>query len=98
MADRVYKCLNPVGIQDPVEQFALAPRLDSLDGKNIFFSIGAGGDQDITIPLAKMLPVAYPNVNWTIKTSAPHMTVEGSKAMSDEEMKTTDAMIRAVLW
>ncbi len=98
MADKVYKCLNPVGIQDQVERHALAPRLNGIDGKNIFFSIGAGGDQDITIPLAKMLPAAYPNVNWTIRTAPPHLSKEGSQAMSEEEMKTTDAMIRGVLW
>ncbi len=98
MADKVYKCLNPVGYQDSVEQFPISARLDSIDGKNIFFSIGAGGDQDITIPLAKMLPAKYPNVNWTIRTAPPHLTVEGSQAMTEEEMKTTDAMIRGVLW
>jgi hypothetical protein len=98
MADKVYKCLNPVGIQDPVEQHPISRRLDRIEGKNIYFSIGAGGDQDITIALTKALPVAYPEVNWTIKTAAAHQTIEGSKAMSEEEMKTTDAMIRGVLW
>jgi hypothetical protein len=98
VADKVYKCLNPVGIQDAVEQFPLAPRLTSLDGKNIFFSIGAGGDQDITIPLAKELPRRYPNVNWTIRTAPPHGTIAGSQALSEEEMKTTDGVIRGVLW
>ncbi len=98
MADKVYKCLNPVGIMDPIEQVPLAPRLDRIEGKNIFLSIGAGGDQDITIPLAKMLPAAYPQVNWTVRTAPPHRTKEGSQAMTEEEMKTTDAMIRGVLW
>jgi hypothetical protein len=99
MADKqVYKCLSPVGIHHSVEQHPISPRLDRIDGKNIYFSIGAGGDQDITIALSKALPKAYPNVNWTIKTAPPHRTVEGSRAMSEEEMKTTDAMIRGVLW
>jgi hypothetical protein len=53
MAEK-YKCLNPVGIQSPVPQQALAPRLDKID-------------QDITIPLRKRLPADYPNVNWKIK-------------------------------
>ncbi len=97
-AKTIYKCLNPVGIQDPVELFPISPRLDTIDGKNIFFSIGAGGDQDITIALSRALPKRYPNVNWTIKTAPPHRTIEGSRAMSEEEMKTTDAMIRGVLW
>ncbi len=31
-----YKCLNPVGIHDPVEMYPLSKRLDTLKGKNIF--------------------------------------------------------------
>jgi len=100
MADKVYKCLNPVGIQDPVEQFPLAPRLDKIDGKRIFFSIGAGGEQDILIPLRKRLPEAYPNVNWTIRTAAAHLTKAGSIALTEEEIesKAADALIRGVIW
>ncbi len=37
--DKVYKCLNPVGLFMPVKTFPLAPRLDTLDGKEIYFSI-----------------------------------------------------------
>jgi hypothetical protein len=100
MADkgRVYKCLNPLGMQEPVELHPLAPRLDSLDGKTIYISIGAGGEQDITIPLPQALQRTYPNVNWKVTRAAPHMTVAGSIALSPEEMKTADAMIRAVVW
>jgi len=36
--DRVYKCLNPVGMKQPVDTFPLAPRLDDLDGKTICIS------------------------------------------------------------
>jgi hypothetical protein len=95
---RVYRCLNPVGIQEPVELYPLAPRLDSLDGKTIYISIGAGGEQDITIPLPLALQRAYPNVNWKVTRAAPHMTTAGSIALSPEEMKTADALIRAVVW
>jgi hypothetical protein len=100
MADkgRVYKCLNPLGMQEPVDLHPLAPRLDSLDGKTIYISIGAGGEQDITIPLPQALQRTYPNVNWKVTRAAPHMTVAGSIALSPEEMKTADAMIRAVVW
>jgi hypothetical protein len=61
----VYKCLNPVGTQEPVDQLPLAPRLDRLDGKTIHLSIC--GEPDITIPLEKRLKGDYPNVNWTMK-------------------------------
>lgn len=98
--DRVYKCLNPVGIQDPVELFPLAPRLDKLDGKKIFISIGAGGEQDITIPLPRKLQEAYPNVNWNVRRAGAHLTKEGSISLTEEEVKngTADALIRGVIW
>ncbi len=88
MADRVYRCLSPVGFQDPVRLSPLSKRLDSLDGKRIFFSIGGAGDPDITLAMTKALPARYPNVKWTVKQTA----------MTPEDMKTHDAMIRAVLF
>ena len=96
--DRVYKYLNPVGFQEPVEQHPLSPRLDTLDGKNITVSVGAGGEQGILIPLVKMLPERYPQVNWNISYAAPHMTKEGSVALAENELETTDALIRGVVW
>jgi hypothetical protein len=90
--DRVYKCLNPVGIQDPVELYPLAPRLDSIDGKTIMFSTRAGSEQDITIPLPKALQAAYPQVNWKVGETLHH------GAISEEDLKSSDAVIRGVLW
>ena len=92
MADTVYKCLNPVGIQDPVDLYPLAPRIDTIDGKNILLSFGGGGEQEILIPLRKRLFEEYPNVNWTMQASS------AGGELSDEEMKTMDAMIRGVVW
>jgi len=88
MADRVYKCLSPVGFQDPVQLFPLSKRLDQLDGKRVFFSIGGGGDPDVTLAMTKELPRRYPNVKWTMRPTA----------MTAEDMKANDAMIRAVLF
>ena len=90
--NRVYKCLNPVGIEIPVRIHPLAPRLDSLDGKTIHFSIT--GEPDITIALQKQLQADYPNVNWTSKKSYMPSPVW----LTEEEMKTTDAVIMAVCW
>jgi len=98
MPDKVYKCLNPVGIQDPVTLFPISKRLDRLDGKHIFFSIGAGSEQDIIIPLRKRLQSDYPQVNWHIQMSAAHATKAGSSALSEEDMKIADAVIRGVVW
>ncbi|NLE08788.1 MAG: hypothetical protein GX631_06005 [Dehalococcoidales bacterium] len=88
----IYKCLNPVGIQMPVKQNPLAPRLGTLDGKNIHLSIC--GEPDITIPLEKKLKAEYPQVNWTVKKTYGIIPVE----LSEEEMKTTDAAILGVCW
>jgi hypothetical protein len=100
MADKKYKCLNPVGIQKPVEFFPLAPRLDKnkLAGKTIYISVGAGGEQGLMIPLPKRLKELYPEVNWILTHAAPHRTIAGSIALSDEEMKNADALIRGVVW
>ncbi len=98
MADKVYKFLNPVGIHDPVKVHPLAPRLDTLEGKNIVMSVGAGGEQGILIPLVKKLPERFPQVKWTIHYAAAHATKEGSIAITEEQMKTADALIRGVVW
>ena len=97
---KTYKFLNPVGTHAPVELYPLAPRLDKnkLDGKTIYVSVGAGGEQGLMIPLPKRLQALYPNVNWKVTYAAPHMTIAGSVALSEEEMKTADALIRGVVW
>ena len=91
MAEKV-RCLNPVGMADSVETYPLAPRLDKLDGKTICLSIC--GEPDITIPLEKKLKSDYPDVNWTVKKTYGTNPIE----LSDEEMKTTDALIQGVAW
>ena len=88
----VHKCLNPVGIEEPVETFPLTPRLDTLDGITIYFSIT--GEPDITIPLEKKLKSDYPNVIWKVKKTYTTVQVP----LSDEEMKTADGLIQGVCW
>lgn len=100
MADKTYKCLNPVGIEEPIELYSLAPRLDKekLAGKTIYISVGAGGEQGLMIPLPKRLQQDYPEINWKVTHAAPHRTIAGSIALTDEEMKDADALIRGVVW
>ena len=93
MADKeVYKFLNPTGIQAPVEQFPLAPRLNSLAGKTIHLSVC--GEQDIWAYLEKKLKTEYPDVNWTVKKGYTPTPLP----VSEEERKTTDAVILGVCW
>ena len=90
--DTAYKCLNPTGIQEPVEQSALAPRLSTLDGKTIHLSIC--GEPDITIPLEKRLKSDFPDVNWMVKKTYNINPIR----LSEEERKTTDGVILGVCW
>lgn len=93
MAEKeVYKCLNPVGSQESVDISPLAPRLDSLDGKEIYLSIC--GEPDITIPLEKKLKMDYPSVNWRTKKTYGIAPIR----LSEEERKTADALILGVCW
>ena len=92
MAQKKYRCLNPVGIQEPVDLLPLAPRLDKIDGKTIHLSIC--GEPDITIALERRLKMDYPNANWTVKKSYTPNPVQ----LSEEEMKTTDAVVLGVCW
>lgn len=91
MAEK-FRCLNPVGISQSFKTYPLAPRLDTIDGKNICLSIC--GEPDITIALEKKLKTDYSTVNWTIKKTYGLFPVQ----LSDEEMKTTHAVIQGVLW
>ena len=90
--EKTYKCLNPSGIRIPINTHPLAPRLDSLEGKEIYLSIC--GEPDITIALEKKVKMEYPNVNWKIKKTYGVAPVP----LSDEEMKTCDALIQGVAW
>ncbi len=90
--DTVYKCLNPVGIQEAVDLRPLAPRLDKLDGKTIHLSIC--GEQDIWAYLEKQFKMEYPNVNWTAKKGYTPRPLQ----LTEEERKTTDAVILGVCW
>ncbi len=87
-----YKFLNPIGIQDSVDAFPLASRLEFLDGKTVHLSIC--GEQDIWAFMEKQLKSDYPDVNWTVKKTYSTAPVP----LSEEERKTTDAVILGVCW
>jgi hypothetical protein len=89
---KVYKCLNPVGMEMPVKTYPLAPRLDTVEGKTIYFSIT--GEPDITIAMEKKLRSDYPNINIKIKKTYGITPVP----LTDEEMKTADGLIQAICW
>ena len=94
MPEKEYNFLSPLGLEDEVETVPLAPRLDKnkLDGKTIHFC--RTGEPDVTIYLERQLKEAYPQVHWTSKYSATPTPMR----LSEEERKSTDAVILAVSW
>ena len=90
--EKTFKCLNPVGIQEPVDTVGLAPRLKNLEGKTVHLSIC--GEADIWVPLEKKLKTEHPDVNWTVKKRFHIVPDE----LTAEERKTTDAVILGVCW
>ena len=86
--EKTYQCLNPIGIQEPVDLFPLAPRLDRLNGKNIMFNMIPTVEQELLVPLQRMLRSDYPTVNWNMRQSGP--------PISAEELRTADALIQGV--
>lgn len=90
--DRVHKCLNPRGIQEPVDTKPLASRLDTLDGKTVWISTQEA-DPVIMPALSGRLKNDYPNVNWREKGAST-----GAEELTPEEMKSADALIQGVAW
>ena len=88
MKDRIYKCLNPIGVQDPVDLYSLAPRLDRFDGKTIMFNMMVNVEQEFLTPLEKMLKDNYTEVNWIFRESGP--------PLPDEQFRAADALIQGV--
>ncbi len=92
-ADRVYKCLNPRGIESEVDIEPLAQRLDKLDGKTI--AISAQEVDPVIVPaLIRRLKQDLPKVNWLVKDSG----VTEQVSLTQEEMDRTDALIQGVAW
>jgi hypothetical protein len=90
--DRVYKCLNPRGIQEPVDTKPLMPRLNTLEGKTIWIRTEEA-DPVVMPALARRLKTEYPNVNWREKGAST-----GAEDLTPEEMKSADALIQGVAW
>jgi hypothetical protein len=88
VTERTYKCLNPIGIQDPVDLHPLAHRLDRLEGKTIMFNMMVQVERELLVPLERMLKNDYPKVHWNMRASGP--------PISDEELGNADALIQGV--
>jgi hypothetical protein len=89
----VFKVLNPQGVYIPVEAKALAPRLNSLVGKNIWWYQSEAN------------PVIMPVLLERLKKDYPTATFRyfetqgwGTDAVTADELKGIDAVIRGIGW
>jgi hypothetical protein len=90
--EKTYRCLNPKGSFIPVELSPIAPRLDSLDGKRIFFYQSEATNFILPTLLAR-LKADHPTTTFDTTYSAGF----GERTPTEEQL-TYDALIRGVGW
>jgi biopolymer transport protein ExbD len=91
--DKKYNCLSPQGIQLPVQISALAPRLDTFDGKVVYVNQGEA-DPIIMPALWTRVQKDKPNTTWKLIASNQF----GSNAPEQEVIQTAKAVIRGISW
>ena len=91
--EKIYKVLNPCGIQQSVELHALAPRLDTIDGKTIYVNMG-DANAVVTPALFDQLNMKYPKTDWRLIFTS----FFGPAEPEEEVLKNADAVIRGLAW
>jgi ABC-type oligopeptide transport system substrate-binding subunit len=91
--DKVYKVQNPQGIYIPVETHALAPRLDTLAGKNIYYYESEANPVIMPV-LLKKLKQDYPTATWKYYETQGW----GTDTPTEDDLKGVDAVIRGIGW
>ena len=91
--EKTYQCLNPQGEFIPVELHPLAPRLDTLAGKNIYYYQSEANPVIMPV-LLEQLKADYPTATWKFFETQGH----GSETPTAEELEGVDAVIRGIGW
>ncbi len=85
--------LNPMGTPPPIQAKQMAPRLDTLDGKTIYFvNTGYIGTDRLMAVMTDWFKATYPKTNVVIKRSGGGMTGV-DKALWAEIAEKGDAAI-----
>ena len=96
--DKVYKVLNPQGNYISVETHGLAPRLDSLAGKNIFYYQSEANPVIMPVLLAR-LKKDYPTATWKFfETQGYGVDTPTDDTNAVSGLKGVDATIRGIGW
>jgi hypothetical protein len=91
--EKVYKVINPVGNYIPVETKGLAPRLDTLAGKRIYFHESEANPR-IMPELYRQLKAKFPTAAITYWASASF----GDTNPTDDLLKNAQCCIRGIAW
>ena len=63
-----FSVLSPLGTPPPIKQLAMAPRLNSLDGKTIYIvDVGYPETKPFFDQMASLLSAAYPKTKWVVR-------------------------------
>ena len=85
--------LNPMGTPPAIQRKAQAPRLDTLDGKTIYFvNTGYIGTDRLMVVMTDWFKANYPKTNVVIKAGGGGMTAI-SEAVRTELREKADAAI-----
>jgi hypothetical protein len=96
--DKVYKVLNPQGNYVSVETHGLAPRLDSLAGKTIFYYQSEANPVIMPVLLAR-LKKDYPTTTWKFfETQGYGMDTPTDDTNAASGLKGVNATIRGIGW
>jgi len=92
-AEPIITVLNPMGTPPPIQAKQMASRLDTLDGKTIYFvNTGYIGTDRLMKVMSDWFKANYPKTNVVVKVSAGRMTGV-DKALWAEIAEKGDAAI-----
>jgi hypothetical protein len=95
-ADPIITVLNPLGTPPPLELKAMAPRLNTLDGKTIYLvDDGYPGSDNLLLEMEKGFKQTYPKTNFHYVKKTTFMA-QKDPALWAEMQQKADAMVIAL--
>ena len=86
--------MNPQGIQPPIALRALAPRLDTLDGKTVYLvDIRYQRSREFVEELHKVLREKLPKTNWVLKDKFGGNTDDDPKLWAEIKANSHGAIV-----
>ncbi len=95
-ADPIITVLNPLGSPPPLDLMAMAPRLNTMDGKTIYIvDDGYPGSDILLLELEKGFKKTYPKTNFHYVKKSTFMSSK-DPALWAEMQEKADAMVIAL--